>query len=154
MVVRQRRKKNKLRGHRYHGGGDTKNRRGAGSRGGVGRAGSHKHKFSKYYADFGTKRKLKVQEKAIAFNLGYISDHMDDWVTAGKAKSENGFIVLNGTELGFGKILGTGNIKGRIKVENVALTKKAAEKILAAGGEIPGEEAFEAVETETEEVSE
>ena len=60
MVVRRRKKKNKLRGQRTHGGGGTKNRRGAGCRGGVGKAGSHKHKFSKYYVEFGIKKKLKA----------------------------------------------------------------------------------------------
>ena len=53
MPERTRRKKNKLRGNRTHGKGNTKNHRGAGSKGGRGRAGSHKHKFSKYYKTFG-----------------------------------------------------------------------------------------------------
>ena len=58
MVVRKRRKVNKQLGERTHGHGDTKNWRGSGNRGGVGRAGSHKHKFSKYWMTFGIKRRL------------------------------------------------------------------------------------------------
>ena len=73
MTIRKRKKKNKLRGHRTHGKGDTKNHRGAGSRGGVGRAGSHKHKFTKYYGEFGTEKK-KVAGKPIgpSINLDQI----------------------------------------------------------------------------------
>ena len=60
MTVRKRKKKNILRGHRTHGHGDTKNGRGAGSRGGVGRAGSHKHKFTKYAGEFGIEKKQVI----------------------------------------------------------------------------------------------
>ena len=62
MVVRKRRKKNKQRGERTHGHGNTKNKRGAGSRGGVGKAGSHKHKYSKYYDSFGKSGTLKTDK--------------------------------------------------------------------------------------------
>jgi len=134
MVVRRRRKKNKLRGQRTHGGGGTKNRRGAGSRGGVGRAGSHKHKFSKYYLDFGVKRKLKAKEKEIAINLETISENISEWLSTGQAKKENSIIVLNGKLLGFGKVLGRGPLKEKIKIENASVTKKAQEKIVENGG--------------------
>ncbi len=158
MVVRTRRKKNKLRGQRTHGGGGTKNRRGAGNRGGVGRAGSHKHKFSKYYVDFGTKRTLKAKDKIEAIDLAVISMNLADWVKDGKAKKDGELFVINGKLLGFGKILGRGKIIEKIKVENANVSKKAAEKITNAGGN-PGEgleleEEFEAEEVEEEEDSE
>ncbi len=135
MVVRRRRKKNKLRGHRTHGAGGTKNRRGAGTRGGVGRAGSHKHKFSKYYLTFGIKRKLKAKKKGKAINLIDISRKLDAWVESGKAAGENGVIVLDGKKLGFAKILSVGNVKEKIKIVNAKVSAKAAEKIAEAGGE-------------------
>ena len=128
MVVRKRRRVNKLRGRRTHGAGDTKNRRGAGSRGGRGRAGSHKHKFSKYWMTFGMKRKLKAKKKMISVNVQEIYKFLDD-------KD-----VLDGKVKGIGKILGKGELKKKITVRNVKVTEQAAEKIRAAGGKIEGME--------------
>ncbi|HIH10206.1 MAG TPA: 50S ribosomal protein L15 [Candidatus Diapherotrites archaeon] len=138
MVVRKRRKKNKVRGNRTHGGGGTKNRRGSGNRGGVGRAGSHKHKFSLYYMDFGVKRTFKAGPKDEAVNLEYVSSKVDEWLTEGKAKKENDTVILDGSALGFDKVLGKGAVSRRIRFENVKASKQAAKKIVAAGGSIPG----------------
>ena len=70
MVVRKRRKKNRMRGSRTHGCGGTKQKRGSGGRGGVGLAGGHKHKFSLYYADhFGEKSGLKPKDKGKAMPI-------------------------------------------------------------------------------------
>lgn len=155
MVVRKRRKKNKLRGHRYHGGGNTKNRRGSGNRGGVGKAGSHKHKFSKYYVDFGVSTVLKAKPKGEAVNLEYISGKLVDWVADGKARKEEGMIIIDGKELGIVKILGKGNIKEKLMIVNCAVTKTAGQKIVSAGGkagdiEAEEDEEFEAEESEGE----
>lgn len=142
MVVRKRRKKNKLRGQRTHGAGNTKNRRGAGSRGGVGKAGSHKHKFSKYYVEFGTKRKLKAKEKGETITLTRLDSKIPEWVEKGIVKKEGELIVVDGKEIGFDKILSNGKISHKIKPINIGLTKKAEEKIIQAGGntgELEGE---------------
>ena len=45
MARRNTSRRFKHRGNRTHGGGNTKNRRGKGNRGGVGRAGYHKHRW-------------------------------------------------------------------------------------------------------------
>lgn len=154
MVVRKRRKKNKLRGQRYHGGGNTKNRRGAGNRGGVGKAGSHKHKFSKHYVDFGVSIVLKAKPKGEAVNLEYISEKLAEWTAIGKAKKEDGMIVIDGKEIGIVKILGKGNIKEKISVVNCSVSKTAGKKIVSAGGKAGDIEAeddeFETEETEGE----
>ncbi|HZX19677.1 MAG TPA: uL15 family ribosomal protein [archaeon] len=150
MVVRRRRKKNKLRGGRYHGGGGTKNRRGAGNRGGVGRAGSHKHKFSKYYLDFGTKRTLKAKKKMTVISLEIISNKLPKWIEKGTAKKDGSIIVLDGKVLGFEKVLGNGSVNEKIKIENAVLTQKAADKIRAKGGIVEAEDDFEAEDAEEE----
>jgi large subunit ribosomal protein L15 len=148
MVVRKRKRVNKLRGNRTHGGGDKKNRRGAGSRGGRGRAGSHKHKFSKYWMTFGMKRKLKAKKKLESVNLQEIHKFLD----------EKG--VLDGAAKGIGKILGKGELKRKIIVKNVKVSKIAAEKIEAAGGkiqeggEIEQDEEFDADEEDENEEAE
>lgn len=152
MVVRKRRKKNKVRGNRTHGAGGTKNRRGSGFRGGVGKAGSHKHKFSKYYIDFGVKRTFKAKPKKPALNLNEISDRLDEWLATGKAVKENGMVVIDAKALGFGKILGRGKVAEKILVKNALVSGPAAEKIIAAGGSVgETEETLEEEEEEGEE---
>lgn len=136
MVVRERKKKNKLRGQRTHGGGGTKNRRGAGSRGGVGKAGSHKHKFSKYYVDFGVKKTLKAKPRGESISLGVIEENITNWVAKENAQKENDFIVIDGKKLGFYKVLSTGTIKEKIKLINAQASKKAIEKIESVGGKV------------------
>ena len=140
MGRRQRKKKNTLRGHRTHGAGNKKNHRGKGVRGGVGKAGSHKHKFSKYYLEFGTKRTLKARHKQPAVNIEFIHNKLPSWVAQGKAKDEGGQIIVDGKALGFGKVLGKGNITEKIRLENAKASKGAAKKIIAAGGIVPGAE--------------
>ena len=129
-MARERRKKNKLRGMRTHGAGNKKNHRGKGVRGGVGKAGSHKHKFSKYYMDFGIKNTFKAKKKEGAINLDFISNRLQEWLANGKAKKEDGIIVVNGHALGFGKVLGRGIITEKIRVENAKASKGAAKKII------------------------
>lgn len=154
MVVKRRRKKNKLRGQRTHGGGGTKNRRGAGSRGGVGKAGSHKHKFSKYYLDFGVKRTLKAKRRPITINVEEIQERVEEWLASGKVQNENGIIIINGKNIGFGKVLGRGNITTKVKIENASVTKKAEAKITQAGGQIMEMTEVEKVATEGKEKEE
>jgi large subunit ribosomal protein L15 len=151
MVVRKRRKKNKLRGMRQHGAGDKKNRRGAGSRGGVGRAGSHKHKFTKWYMTFGIKRTRKAAEKPQAVNLDFINHKLPVWIESGKAKKEGEFVVVDGSALGFGKVLGKGKISTKIKLVNAKASASAIEKIKAVGGTMQGESIDEGFEEEEDE---
>ncbi len=136
MVVRKRRKKNKLRGMRQHGAGDKKNRRGAGSRGGRGKAGSHKHKFSKYYTYFGVKRVRKPKKKLPGISLEEIANKLYGWEKEGKVKIENGLFVVDGKKLGFGKVVSKGSFGEKILLVNAKASEKATEKILEAGGKI------------------
>ncbi len=144
MTVRRRRKKNKLRGHRTHGKGDTKNKRGSGSRGGVGKAGSHKHKFGLYYSQFGTERKkVRGKEKLQAMNLDEISESLADWEKEKKIERKGKAVMLDGKKLGIGKIIGRGNIDVALNVSNVKTSARAKQKIERAGGKTEGTEEME-----------
>ncbi len=134
MVVRKRRKKNKLLGHRTHGHGNKKNTRGGGCRGGRGRAGSHKHKYSKYYMTFGTKKILKPKEKVFSVNLDELSMRLEEWTAQGIVGKRGLTYIVDGKKIGYGKILGKGRIGSKIIVSNMATSKKATDKITAAGG--------------------
>ncbi len=140
MARRQRRKSNKMRGMRTHGAGNKKNRRGKGVRGGVGKAGSHKHKFSKYYLEFGAKRMFKARFKQPSVNVQTIQDSIHKWVAEGKVKSDAGAFVVDGKALGFGKVLGRGIITEKIRLEHAKAVPGAVKKIVKAGGTVPGAE--------------
>lgn len=136
MVVRKRRKKNTLRGDRSHGKGDTKNKRGAGCRGGRGRAGSHKHKFTKYYKSFGKHGTLKVKKTLIGINISDLVEKLPKLVSAKKVEQIKGAYIIDGNKLKFDKILGRGKLKEQLILKNIEVSKKAAEIIEKAGGKI------------------
>ena len=148
MVPRQRKKKNKLRGKRTHGKGDTKNKRGAGCRGGRGKAGSHKHKYSKYYDSFGKFNTLKAKRKDKALNLGELERLLPEWVEKKIVEKKEGLYFVDGLKTKTAKILSRGEIKSRIAVRNAKVSKKARAKIEKAGGRIE-EKATEEKKEET-----
>ena len=136
MVVRKRKKKNKLRGHRSMGKGDTKNNRGGGSRGGRGRAGSKKHNRLKYLHEVGMLRKLKPKFKLDSLNLKDIDKLITQLSLKKDTQKEDGLVVFDGRKQGIEKILSVGELKQKAFFKNVAFSKKAAEKIEKAGGKI------------------
>lgn len=131
MVVRKKRKIRKFRGKRSYGYGSHKKHRGGGSRGGRGKAGMHKHKWSytvKYEPDHfgkrGFKRPAGAAKRVKAINLRQL-----EVLAAGKKK-------LDLSKLGYNKVLGSGNISSNLEVTAEAFSKKAIEKIEAAGGKV------------------
>ena len=108
MTVRRRRRVNKLRGKRFHGHGNTKNARGKGARGGMGRAGSHKHKFTSYWMTFGVKVTLKPKPKPKALNLADFVRLLPKWIAEKRAERRGGQVLVDGKKVGIGKILGRG----------------------------------------------
>lgn len=147
MVIRKDRKKHKLRGNRTHGKGNTKNNRGAGCRGGRGRAGSHKHKFTKYWMDFGQKRRLKAKNVAPPVKLDFLEQQLEKWVEKGIVEKKDSEYIVDGKKIGYSKILGTGSINSKVVISNMAASASAREKIEAAGGKVKvvekGEKAFD-----------
>ncbi len=141
MTVRKRRKKNKLRGQRTHGKGDTKNKRGSGSRGGVGKAGSHKHKFTKYYGTFGTEKKKVIgKPRPKAVNLEELQTLIPEWEKEKKVERKGNTVIIDGKISGVGKILGKGSIDFPLFLKKIKASAKAAKKIENAKGKI---DAFE-----------
>lgn len=144
MVVRRRKKFIKKLGQRTRGNGDTKKRRGGGSRGGRGLAGSHKHKFPKYAGKFGTeKKKVRSMKVVKAINIDALLQIMPRLVAEGKIVKEGNAFVVDGAKIGFDKLLSKGGLKERLIVRNMAASKKAIEKIGKANGVFESEEAVE-----------
>ena len=141
MVVRRDKKSRKHRGKRTQGYGCHKKHRGSGSRGGSGQAGMHKHKWSYttsyepgHFGKHGFRPPKAMAAEAKEINVGGI-----EALAEGKKK-------INLAELGYGKVLGGGRISKAIEIVAPVFSKKAAEKILAAGGKFEG-----AVATDKEE---
>lgn len=143
MVVRKKKTtRSKQLGERTHGHGDTKNKRGSGNRGGRGRAGSHKHKFSKYYMTFGIKITQKPSHpKGKALNVGQLVAHLPEWKKQGKVTEEDGMMIIDGRKVGVAKLLGSGDVTQELFIRHMRVSEKARQKIEEANGEI--EDAFD-----------
>jgi len=125
----------KYRGSRTCGGGSHKKRRGAGSRGGRGKAGSHKSKFVKFLLEgyqkgkHGFKRPPEVIKEKNTINLSELEELVSS------DSYEGDVLYVDTISLGFDKVLGKGKITRPMKVVAKEFSSKAIEKIKEAGGE-------------------
>ncbi len=151
------RKTRSLRGSRTHGYGNTQKHRGAGSRGGVGMAGSKKHKWSfvskympGYFGTRGFNRAASIVERVNSINVGYIDENLDNFVSNGAVKLENNKYIINLTDMGYDKLLGSGKATHPMVITVNKCSKSAAEKISAVGGIVECPELEEVKETNPE----
>ncbi|VVB73189.1 50S ribosomal protein L15 [uncultured archaeon] len=134
MARRKPARYNKFLATRTWGAGNTKNRRGKGSRGGKGYAGSHKHRWAwilKYEPEhFGRHGFVNrnASPKLDATNISAIESQ----ALGGKLKKEGGMLAFDFN----GKILGAGNITMPVHVKAKAFSESAKAKIEKAGGKI------------------
>jgi large subunit ribosomal protein L15 len=130
MVVRREKKHRKFRGRRtYH--GSHKKARGGGSRGGRGKAGLHKHKWSyvvKYEPEhFGKKGFTPLRKKEVkSINLKKLDE----------IAREKNLEKVNVLELGYEKVLGEGKLSKPLTIEAKFFSKQALKKIEEAGGKV------------------
>lgn len=145
-MIRRRKKVRKLRGSHTHGWGCKKKHRGGGSKGGKGMAGTGKRKDQKWtwtikYAPDrlgkrGFHRPKAVQYVPQTINLSDIDENLQLFLDMGVAYEEEGKIVVDTTQLGVDKVLGTGRLSRPLVIKAYYVTPKAEEKIKAAGGEV------------------
>ncbi|MGE4374229.1 MAG: uL15m family ribosomal protein [Methanoculleus sp.] len=133
-------KRSKYRGSRTCGGGTHKNRRGAGNRGGRGRAGQRDHRFSHFYlrgeisnGKHGFVNKTSVPVAAI--DVGDIDQMIEALVSEGFATREGDLITLDATEIGIEKVLGGGQVTHRMSISARAFSERARAKIEEMGGQ-------------------
>ena len=93
MAERKRRKKNRVRGERTHSKGSTKNKRGAGTRGGRGKAGSNKHKFHSIGRVQPRKYRLKPRAKGRAISVGKLNERIPALLEKGKGSACPGIAI-------------------------------------------------------------
>lgn len=141
-MIRKTRKINKMRGSRSIGGGCTKKRRGAGHKGGRGKAGMGKHHWTwtikndpNHFGKYGFKRPQKMLKKSNPVNLSYLDDNSEKLLAEGIATKEGDVIVIDVTDLGYDKVLGKGNILKPLKIKSPTFSASAEDKIREVGGE-------------------
>ena len=137
-------KKRRQRGSRTHGGGSHKNRRGAGHRGGRGRAGRDKHEFHNYepLGKSGFDRPQKVKRDVETINVRTLDE--DAVVLAAEGVAEetgDGYridardVVEDGHEVDAVKLLGGGRVHNELEVVADDFSEDAAAALEDAGGE-------------------
>ncbi len=137
MVINIQKKHRKFRGRRtYH--GAHRNWRGGGSRGGRGRAGGHKHKWSyvvKYDKErYGKHGFNRPSEKFNSINLGKIQEMFDYFIKKNFAKNENGILKINLLKAGYQKVLGNGKVMSKMEIQAKMFSKNAEKKLEENGG--------------------
>ncbi len=152
MVVHRRKKVVKYRGSVTHGGGSRKKRRGSGSRGGRGHAGSGKrsghrkrplgrHGFTsltKRVSHAGPAvRSLAQTINVRTINVGNLTPgQLKRWTEQGLAREEKGTYAVDLGKAGYGKLLGAGSVSAKIAVTVPRWSAQAEQKIAAAGGSL------------------
>ncbi|MBP2133149.1 large subunit ribosomal protein L15 [Methanomicrobium sp. W14] len=133
-------KRSKYRGSRTCGGGTHKNRRGAGNRGGIGRAGHRDHRFSHFLllgevhnGKHGFVNQNGIKCKAI--DIGSLDQILEKLVADGCATLDNDVFVVNAEQIGINKILGGGKVNHKINITAEAFSETAKAKIEEMGGQ-------------------
>lgn len=156
-------KKKRQRGSRTHSGGSHKNRRGAGHRGGRGRAGRSKHEFHNYepVGKHGFKRPQKVKEDIETIDVRTIDEDAPIYVAEGLAEeTDDGYaidardVVETRHDVDAVKVLGGGQVRTTLEVTADAFSESAVELIESEGGNATlserGKERKANAETESE----
>ena len=147
-MITKRKKNTRQRGSKTHGWGAKKKHRGAGNRGGRGKAGTGKRADQKkptilkkygrsYFGKFGFKKPNKKNIKAI--NLEYLEKNFDELLKNKLIKQEKDTFIINLKDLKINKLLGNGKITKKFKIIAERFSKNAKEKIEKLGGEISKE---------------
>lgn len=136
MARRIRSRKFRHRGNRTHGSGNKKNRRGKGNKGGVGRAGYHKHRRMHFIKLEGSTKRDKglhgftnpAKKVYATVSLGQLQKSIDKF-----PKNDQGVyqVVIPRT-----KVLSGGQLSAKAHVTAYGFSAKAKEKIENAGGTI------------------
>ncbi|HSQ94455.1 MAG TPA: uL15m family ribosomal protein [Methanoregula sp.] len=133
-------KRSKFRGSRTCGGGTHKNRRGAGNRGGRGRAGINAHHFVKWYKEMGGPVFGKngfcnqTPTDVTSIDVGALDQIIPSLLAQGIAKQDGDTIVINVSDMGIEKVLGSGRVTKKINISASAFSETAKAKIEKMGG--------------------
>ncbi len=144
MVVHKRKKNVRLRGSKTHGGGSMKKRRGRGHKGGQGMAGTGKRADSKkpsiwkdteYFGKHGFFRHGQ-REIIETINIRDIDEQADTLVGKQLAVKDAASYSIDLNKMGINKLLGSGRITKKWKIQVAYASQGAIDAVKEAGGEI------------------
>ena len=136
-------KKRRQRGSRTHSGGSHKNRRGAGHRGGRGRAGRDKHEFHNYepIGKHGFTRPDSLQDSVAEISVQKLDEDAALLAADGVAETDGDAYVIDardvadaGHDVDVVKVLGDGQVRNELVVTADAFSADAVELLEDAGG--------------------
>jgi large subunit ribosomal protein L15 len=137
------RKIRRYRGSRTHGYGQIGQHRCRGGRGGTGKAGLDKHKWTfvlrndpTYWEKKGFVSARTLGKKVRIINIGKLDDLADKLEVDKKLERKEQKIFLNLEELGYDKLLGTGEISKPLLIKVGSYSESASKKLEEAGGAI------------------
>ena len=134
------RKVRKFRGSRSYGWGQSAGHRGAGSHGGFGKTGGHKHGWTytvAYEPDrFGKHGFYHKNIRNTSMNVGELDQLANDLLLKGKATKKEEGIFIDLESLGVDKLLGSGRVDKSLLVRVKAFSASADQKIREAKGQI------------------
>ncbi len=129
------------RGSRTHGWGRVGQHRNVGMRGGHGKAGRKKHKWTwvikyepNYFGKHGFKRAWVPTSETV--NVGELDEQVNTLLTKGLAKKVEDGVAVDLDELGVDKLLGSGKVSQPLIVTATSWSETAAQKIEQAGGRV------------------
>lgn len=145
MPIRYKKRSRHFRGSRHNGYGIQGQHRKKGLKGGFGKTGLGKHKWTwtvihkpNYFGKHGFKRPQKIIEEVNIINIKDVEEKLPTW-----EEEEPGAINKKGTyyeidldTLGYQKLLSTGRVNGKYNIKVKKASKRAVEKISDAGGEV------------------
>ncbi len=133
-------KTKKFRGKRTFGGGTHKNRRGGGSRGGRGNAGTCKHHFVRsmqrglLFGKHGFKRPQSVAGDKVIVNIGELDEAIEQLSSEGLAEKKGNSYHINLANIGIEKVLGSGKVTKSLYITAEEFSSVAKQKIEEAKG--------------------
>ena len=144
MVHNRRKKNSRHRASFTHGYGSKKKHRGSGDKGGKGNAGSGKKADQKkpsywaikdYYGRHGFNTHV-ARERINAINLEDLQLRMSRFVASGKAKKSGDGYEVNLNDLGYNKLLASGNVGYKLQVTVDYASENALNKVKEKGGQV------------------
>ena len=137
------RKVRKYRGSRTHGYGQIGQHRARGGRGGTGKAGLDKHKWTyvlrydpTYWEKKGFISTRTLGKKVKIINVGKLDALASKLESEKKLEKKDNKLFLDLESLGYDKLLGTGKVEKPLLVKVSAYSESASQKLVDAGGQI------------------
>jgi len=137
------RKVRRQRGSRTHGWGQIGQHRARGGRGGTGKAGLDKHKWTyvikhdpTYWEKKGFVSARTLGKTVNIINVGKLDDLADKLESEKKLERKEKKIFLDLERLGYDKLLGTGDVVKPMLVKVASCSESASRKLEEAGGAI------------------